>query len=101
MIKVITPDSAYEILDMECAPITGWLLKWINTAEYVELVKVLYEDKLAHMFVDESGQVKNLPINKHATEIYLANAKKRKMNIPSSAAIHGTAVLLTNEHMVD
>lgn len=67
---------------------------------YIEHVRVWHEGTYCSMFVDDMGQLKNLPINEAATAIYLANAKEHDPEVyqaclESGTYIHGPAVLFT------
>lgn len=59
-----------------------WQLVQEQIAKHVdghwEHVNVLFEGRHCHMFVDEVGILKGLPINPKATVIYYNNVNKRK-----------------------
>jgi hypothetical protein len=61
----------------------------------LEHVTVLYKDKRADMFVDDTGSLKRLPVNKAATAIYRAAYLRRhpKTDPETMPAIHGAAIL--------
>ncbi len=59
-----------------------------------EHVSVLHNDRHHDMFVDETGQMKNLPLNEAATAIYRNySIKKRGADAEDLPTIVGTAVL--------
>lgn len=61
----------------------------------LEHVAVLYKGKKADMFVDDTGALKKLPINKAASDIYRAAYLKRYPDVDPEnlSAIHGIAIL--------
>lgn len=63
---------------------------------YIEHVRVWHAGEYCSMFVDDMGQLKNLPINEAATLIYNANLKQHDPELAASlgeSPIHGPAVL--------
>jgi hypothetical protein len=66
-------------------------LRAIIGGGWAEHVSVLYNGRPAHMFVDEEGSRKGLPVNLRATNIYRAYAQSR--GIPNPHFIVGPALL--------
>ena len=63
---------------------------------YFEHVRVWHEGQYVSMYVDDSGPLKRLPVNKAATEIYHANLKFDLGYLADTSkwpCIHGTAIL--------
>lgn len=61
----------------------------------LEHVAVLHNEVRADMFVDDVGQLKGLPVNKRATDIYRLNWMRQHpgINADSLPSIVGTAIL--------
>ena len=62
----------------------------------VEHVNVWYDNHYTDMFVDETGVLKQLPVNPKATAIYRANVLAHAVNPPNPEEmppIHGDAIL--------
>lgn len=80
-------EPGYDRINKLVAPIIG-----VGNAEW-EHVSVLHNDAHHDMFVDETGQLKDLPLNEKATAIY-RNFAVTKRNIPADGlpTIVGTAI---------
>lgn len=67
-----------------------------SSQAYMEHVRVWFNGAYCSMFVDDSGQLKNLPVNEAATLIYEANLREHDPALLASlppTKIHGPAVL--------
>lgn len=96
---LIQPDGSAEIVEYNGEPTLDQMRDFIG--DNIEFVSVLFQDKPAHMIVDEMGALKPLPVNERATSIYhnaqvKPSCKKRGIVYKAEeyAQIHGPAMVL-------
>lgn len=92
---VIQPNGEETVTEIEHRPTLDQMRDLIGGG-YVELVRVLWEDKPTQMFVDEEGLIKALPYNARATEIYMNATRQGQSGMPPDSPaqpIAGIAVL--------
>lgn len=70
------PASEYGELLYSC-PCFNFMAQKLEVS-HVEHVSVLFNNKHCHMFVDEVGLIRGLPVNPRATRIYYNNTFKRE-----------------------
>jgi hypothetical protein len=98
-------------LDEQWKRVENALDKQFANGNHWEHVTVLYAGKRAHMFVDEVGKLKNLPLNPKASLLYLNVTNSRigrrtyddvtvwepPYDVPQAFLIAGPALLWTGE----
>ena len=98
-VHIIPVDGAGEVREADKCPPFEELRQIVGG--HIEHVRVLFDGKLAHMFVNELGAVEAgpgypLPINPIATEIYHQLSRSQGRDWEGPPYIHGTAIVVEN-----
>jgi len=99
VITIIYPDRGYFNLPVQESTKFEYLRVWIG-CDLIEIVNIQVngEQQLA---VDEEGIMNFLQLNPEATKLYRASSIAQGWDEDQLPAIHGVAVLLTDENLVE
>lgn len=78
----INPDGSFVTFDNQITAPSYVSMKKFIECETLEHVSVLFDGKPAHLFVDEDGSTKELPVNERASAIY-ANVLRSRYGLPT------------------